>query len=169
MFTNPEAEADPSKLQTLYIVTSYEEIDMSKIMGKKVELTTNMVKTIAYNLLISLRYLHKACIIHRDLKPNNILINLHCQVQICDFGWSRTTTSKVKLPANRKARSLSPDFCNRFYRPPEVIIQTKEYDSRVDIWSYGCIIADLIKTVHSKSKSKYLFMGDSCYPSSPYP
>lgn len=96
MQVNEEAIQDPSKLETLYIITQFEEIDVAKIFRNRSDLSFDQVNIIAYNLLISLNYIHKAGVVHRDLKPNNVLINAYCQVFLCDFGWART------LPSDRR-------------------------------------------------------------------
>ena len=74
----------------------------------------------------------------------------------------------------KKVRSMTPDICNRFYRAPEVIVRTQKYDSKSDIWSFGCIAAELLKYTYSledrsKATKLCLFRGDSCYPLSPLP
>jgi serine/threonine protein kinase len=175
MMVNEDAYEDATKLKEIYIVTAFEEIDVAQIFKSKSPLTFDQVKIIAYNLLISLRYVHKAGVIHRDLKPNNVLINPHCQVFLCDFGWSRTTINDSKEVQGKKKRSLSPDFCTRYYRPPEIILESQNYDYRVDVWSYGCIIGELYRwaikseTKELKNENIVLFRGDSCYPISPLP
>lgn len=127
-----------------------------------------------YNLLLALRYLHQAGVIHRDLKPNNILVNMHCQVQLCDFGWARTIEDQVQEEVGT-VRKRTQDFCTRYYRPPEVILRYSNYDTRTDIWSFGCIVAELVRywlvssqpELEKKIKSHVLFKGESCYPLSP--
>lgn len=60
---------------------------------------------------------------------------------------------------------------SRFYRPPEIILLEKHYDASVDIWSAGCIFAEMLTVLHAdeklKPKDRYLFPGKSCYPLSP--
>lgn len=90
---NKEAYKEPTMLKKIYIITNYVDADLQYIMRNASELTYNQVKTIAYNMLIAIRFLHLSGVIHRDLKPNNILINSSCQVYLCDFGWARTVIS----------------------------------------------------------------------------
>ena len=70
-----------------------------------------------------------------------------------------------------RPRGLSNHVISRFYRPPEIILMEKHYDSSVDIWSAGCIFAELLTCVHADKKltmkDKILFPGKSCYPLSP--
>lgn len=145
MQVNEEALTDPSKLTTLYIVTNFQEMDMSNLLYSKTNLTYEQVKILAYNLLITLRFIHRAGVIHRDLKPNNILINSHCQIILCDFGWSRTLPVPEYKKEGKNARRLSLNFSTRYYRSPEVILRYDDYDTRSDVWSYGCIVAELLR------------------------
>lgn len=149
---NKEAYADPTKLTTLYLVTNLEEVDLSKIFSKGTSLNMDQVSIIAYNLLISLNYAHQFGVVHRDLKPNNILINADCQVFLCDFGWSRTILEEGQNIEGKKKRSHSKNFCTRYYRPPEVILGSNKYDFKVDVWSYGCIVAEMYRYVLNQEK-----------------
>ena len=141
-------------------------------MKTKSEIDYVQARIIAYNMLISLNFLHSAGVIHRDLAPKNILINHSCQVQLCDFGWSRTIYQDIDNP-QKKARSLTPDISTRYYRAPENILRSKDYDYKTDIWSYGTIIAELLRYCgRSKTnvdKVDTLWRGESCYPTSPAP
>jgi len=120
--------------------------------------------------------MHSAGVVHRDLAPKNILVNGNCQVQICDFGWARTIEefNEDSCSIGKRQRSLTPDFCTRYYRAPEYILRTEFYNNRSDIWSFGCIVAELLRFVlnqqnesEDKKSQKILFKGSSCYPTSP--
>jgi mitogen-activated protein kinase 1/3 len=126
-----------------------------------------------YNLLISLKFLSSAGIIHRDLKPSNVMITGDCNVKICDFGLARAMGANVPEPNTEEKytdRPLSPVAFTRWYRPPEVIFKNKNYDKKTDIWSFGCIISEIIKSISAKPCTSFrnvLFKGNSCYPISP--
>lgn len=94
LFTNEDAELDFKQLHTVYIVTDLKLTDLFAIMDQKAELEFDQIVVLVYNLLISLRFLHLAGVLHRDLKPSNVLVNLNCQVRLCDFGWARTNFKK---------------------------------------------------------------------------
>ena len=103
------------------------------------EFTDEHIKVVLYNLLCSINFLHSANVVHRDLKPANILIDGDCNILICDYGLSRT------LPKDKKTnRPLTAHVTSRFYRAPELILDQKDYDTKVDMWSVGTILADLM-------------------------
>jgi mitogen-activated protein kinase 1/3 len=89
-----------------------------------------------YQLLRGCLYIHSSNIIHRDLKPSNLLLNKNCDLKICDFGLARgyeeTTTT------------LTEYVVTRWYRAPEVILNASHYTNALDVWSIGCIFAELI-------------------------
>ena len=89
-----------------------------------------------YQLCRGLSYIHSKGICHRDLKPQNILINREkLELKICDFG-----AAKV-LERNQPSTSY---ICTRYYRAPELIFGCVDYNFSIDIWSVGCIIAELL-------------------------
>lgn len=73
-----------------YLIIRLADMDLKKLLKSSKFLDEYQVKSIIYDILCGLKYLHKANIIHRDLKPGNILINDDCTVQICDFGLARS-------------------------------------------------------------------------------
>ena len=106
--------------------------------------TLNRIQTIAKQVLISLKYLHSLHLIHCDLKPENILLKsiTNAEVKVIDFGSS-----------NFVYDSSSSYIQSRSYRAPEVIMGCN-YDYKIDIWSLGCILAELYsKTVLFQSDS----------------
>lgn len=75
-FISDEAEADPSKLSQVYLVTDFIDHDLNKIFNhKSSDITEERAITLVYNILLSLRFIHSAGVVHRDLKPANILVN----------------------------------------------------------------------------------------------
>mmetsp|Transcript_12081 Transcript_12081/g.20369 ORF Transcript_12081/g.20369 Transcript_12081/m.20369 type:complete len:328 (+) Transcript_12081:208-1191(+) len=181
----------------LFLVTEYMPFDLYELLQNtdKFDLMEQEVVQIVYNYLCALNYLHQTNIMHRDIKPSNILIDQNLNVRICDFGLAREMVKfdedseeedsdsdpgstkglkycneKVKPKLTRK---LTKHVVTRWYRPPEIILTQKRYDSAVDIWSAGCIMAELLFC--SKSYMQYelvaqdriLFKGTSCFPLSP--
>ncbi|KAA8519627.1 hypothetical protein F0562_013928 [Nyssa sinensis] len=95
------------------------------------------VKLYTYQIFRGLAYMHTVTgVCHRDLKPQNLLVDpLTHQVKICDFGSAKML---VKGEANISY------ICSRFYRAPELIFGATEYTTSIDIWSAGCVLAELL-------------------------
>ncbi|KAL2931347.1 Mitogen-activated protein kinase 7, partial [Bienertia sinuspersici] len=99
-------------------------------------LSNDHCKFFLFQLLRGLRYLHSANILHRDLKPANLLVNANCDLKICDFGLSRTFKDK--------GGSMTEYVVTRWYRAPELLLHNDNYGASVDVWSVGCIFAEMI-------------------------
>jgi len=84
-------------------------------------------------MLRALKYIHSAGIIHRDLKPSNILLNENCDLKICDFGLAREQDAQ-----------MTGYVTTRYYRAPEIMLTWQKYTYAVDIWSVGCILAEML-------------------------
>jgi serine/threonine protein kinase len=82
--------------------------------------------------------LHSANIMHRDLKPSNILVNMNCDLKICDFGLARGFSS------DNEDFKGTVYVVTRWYRAPEVMLTTSHYTLSLDIWSVGCIFAEMM-------------------------
>jgi mitogen-activated protein kinase 15 len=95
---------------------------------------------ILYQLAKGLKFLHSAEIIHRDLKPSNLLLNSDCSMKICDFGLARS------LIADKFNQDiiLTEEVATRWYRAPEVLLGSHSYGKSADIWSMGCILAEIL-------------------------
>ncbi|ODV82828.1 hypothetical protein CANARDRAFT_25592 [[Candida] arabinofermentans NRRL YB-2248] len=94
------------------------------------------IKLYSYQLLRSLNYIHSLGICHRDIKPQNLLIDpFNGILKLCDFG-----SAKI-LNANEPNVSY---ICSRYYRAPELIFGSRNYTTKIDLWSTGCVIAELI-------------------------
>ena len=203
-------------------------------------LTMKQVKTIFYNILCGVKYMHSGEIIHRDLIPSNIMVNSDISVRVIDFGASRSCITKQKTPDPSSNISLffikgdlikkidqfgfapNPKYGSvvkeameeykvpgeeerkkdwvevhfqeklieslqtmdrkdsgyigaRWYRAPEVILTEKYMLKASDMWSLGCILAELLRCVEGseylkkeqKGKNKAIFAGNNCFPMSP--
>jgi len=82
--------------------------------------------------------MHSANVIHRDVKPSNILINRDCLVKLADFSLARSIVFDENNLAN-----LSDYVAARWYRAPEILLGSSKYDFSVDMWSVGCVLAEL--------------------------
>ena len=92
-----------------------------------------------YQILRGLVYIHSAKVIHRDLKPGNLLVNKACGLKICDFGLSRGFINN-----NNMNLVLTEYVVTRWYRAPDVILNASDYTTAIDIWSVGCIFAEMM-------------------------
>ena len=86
----------PGPLDYIFIVMEIGRKDLSKLISRheKDELTIDHIRTIMYDILCAVHYLHSANLIHRDLKPGNILLNALGEPKLCDFGLSRCVIQK---------------------------------------------------------------------------
>ncbi|KAK9173615.1 Protein kinase domain protein [Cryptosporidium meleagridis] len=132
---------DSPNFEDIYIVTQLMETDLHRVIYSKQTLTNEHIQYFMYQILRGLSYLHKVNIIHRDLKPSNILVNLSCDLKICDFGLARGNVCDI----DKSKDELTDYVVTRWYRAPEIILCVNRYDKAVDIWSAGCIFAELIK------------------------
>jgi len=180
----------------IYLGLEICDSDFKKLFRTPVFLTELHVVTLLYNTLLGLKYLHSAGVYHRDLKPANCLVNQDCSVKICDFGLSRAVvqdqphlnnlphtpregenengqdTGEVRVPHTQNLkRQLTGHVVTRWYRAPELILLQENYTEQIDVWSVGCIFAELLGMMKDNigypSDRGPLFPGSSCFPLSP--
>ena len=86
----PRTPLEEVEFNEVYLLLRRCDMDLKKLLKSSKHLEETQVKSIVYDILCGLKYLHKANVIHRDLKPGNILVNDDCTIQICDFGLARS-------------------------------------------------------------------------------
>ncbi|KAJ3303560.1 Mitogen-activated protein kinase [Kappamyces sp. JEL0829] len=89
---------------------------------------------------VGLKYIHSANVLHRDLKPGNLLVNADCELKICDFGLARGFSDTPESNAG----FMTEYVATRWYRAPEIMLSFKSYTKAIDMWSVGCIMAELL-------------------------
>jgi serine/threonine protein kinase len=94
----PEKTAEEVNFNEVYLLLRKCDMDLKKLLKSSKHLEETQVKSIVYDILCGLKYLHACKVIHRDLKPGNILVNDDCTIQICDFGLARSMKGVVKPP-----------------------------------------------------------------------
>ncbi|KAL7977911.1 hypothetical protein Chor_010863 [Crotalus horridus] len=99
------------------------------------DLDAEIVKSFMYQLLKGLGFCHSRNVLHRDLKPQNLLINRNGELKLADFGLARAFGIPV--------RCYSAEVVTLWYRPPDVLFGAKLYSTSIDMWSAGCIFAEL--------------------------
>lgn len=125
-------------LKDVYIVQSLMETDLYKLL-KTQRLSNDHVCYFLYQILRGLKYIHSANVLHRDLKPSNLLLNTTCDLKICDFGLAR-----VADPDHDHTGFLTEYVATRWYRAPEIMLNSKGYTQSIDMWSVGCILAEML-------------------------
>ncbi|KAI9256277.1 serine/threonine-protein kinase pef1 [Sporodiniella umbellata] len=124
----------------LTLVFEFMEQDLKKHMDAVARATrgtldASVVKSFMYQLLCGIAYCHENRVLHRDLKPQNLLINKHLQLKLGDFGLARA----FGIPVN----TFSNEVVTLWYRAPDVLLGSRMYSTSIDIWSAGCIMAEM--------------------------
>uniref|UniRef100_A0A8C6KPZ0 Stress-activated protein kinase JNK n=1 Tax=Nothobranchius furzeri TaxID=105023 RepID=A0A8C6KPZ0_NOTFU len=121
------------EFQDVYLVMELMDANLCQVI--QMELDHERLSYLLYQMLCGIKHLHSAGIIHRDLKPSNIVVKSDCTLKILDFGLARTAATGLLM---------TPYVVTRYYRAPEVILGMG-YQANVDVWSVGCIVAEMIR------------------------
>lgn len=146
------------------------ECDLAAIIRSGQPLTDAHFQSFIYQILCGLKYIHSANVLHRDLKPGNLLVNADCELKICDFGLARG----FSIDPEENAGYMTEYVATRWYRAPEIMLSFQNYTKAsmcthfhprkqnpkissillaglskltvfpVDVWSVGCILAELL-------------------------
>jgi len=131
----------------LYLVFEFLDQDLKKYLDiAGAPLAPQLVKANLYQIINGLAFCHAHRVIHRDLKPQNLLIDRHGNLKLADFGLARA----FSLPI----RTYTHEVVTLWYRAPEILLGQKQYSTPVDMWSVGCIFAEM-------AQRRPLFAGDS--------
>ncbi|WFD25977.1 mitogen-activated protein kinase [Malassezia nana] len=130
---------NPAAFNEIYLYEELMEADLHAI-----PLTDTHFQSFIYQTLCGLKYIHSANVLHRDLKPGNLLVNADCELKICDFGLSRgfDPDGNTVLPGQQEF--MTEYVATRWYRAPEIMLSHQNYTTAIDMWSVGCILAELL-------------------------
>ncbi|XP_067936525.1 mitogen-activated protein kinase 1-like [Watersipora subatra] len=126
------------EMKDIYIVQTLMETDLYKLLRTQ-QVGNDHICYFLYQILRGLKYIHSANVLHRDLKPSNLLLNTTCDLKICDFGLAR-----VADPDHDHTGFLTEYVATRWYRAPEIMLNSKGYTKSIDVWSVGCILAEML-------------------------
>ncbi|GJY47317.1 mitogen-activated protein kinase 9-like protein [Tanacetum coccineum] len=128
------------EFRDIYVVFELMESDLHQVIRANDDLTPEHYQFFLYQLLRGLKYIHSANVFHRDLKPKNILANADCKLKICDFGLARVSFNDAP-----SAIFWTDYVATRWYRAPELCGSFfSKYTPAIDIWSIGCIFAEML-------------------------
>lgn len=122
----------------LMLVFEYMDGDLKRYMdtqGERGALKPSTIKSFMYQLLKGIDFCHQNRVLHRDLKPQNLLINSKGLLKLGDFGLARA----FGIPVN----TFSNEVVTLWYRAPDVLLGSRTYNTSIDIWSAGCIMAEM--------------------------
>ncbi|KAJ3449880.1 cyclin-dependent kinase [Anaeramoeba flamelloides] len=139
-------ENDQKMQSKMFIVFEYAEFELSTLIQyhkkQQTRMPPKLIKNLIYQILLAINYLHQNWVIHRDIKPANILIKHTNEekgiVKITDFGLSRIFKDPFR-PLGHDG-----DVVTLWYRAPELLLGSNHYTKAIDMWSVGCLFAELI-------------------------
>ena len=123
----------PNKNQ--YLITPYYQNNLHDYVTNK--LPEKVIKQIIFQIICGVNYLHSLKYLHRDIKPDNILLSSEGKVILTDFDLCRQESKGKDDPMTRTAVTL-------YYRAPEIFFGDSYYGNKIDIWSIGCVFAELV-------------------------
>ncbi|XP_015901123.3 probable serine/threonine-protein kinase At1g09600 [Ziziphus jujuba] len=122
---------------SLYLIFEYMEHDLAGLAARpEIKFSEAQIKCYMQQLLCGLEHCHSRGVLHRDIKGSNLLIDNCGNLKIGDFGLSTFYHSSKKQPLTSRVVTL-------WYRPPELLLGCTDYGVAVDLWSTGCILAEL--------------------------
>jgi len=144
------SQEDFKDLDSVYAVEELLDTDLHKIIERNGKLSLDTTKLFLYQLLRGLKYIHSANVIHRDIKPGNLFVNAEdLTLKIGDYGLARVFDKRYEHKGY-----LTAIVSTRYYRAPEVMKNLGDYCYPIDMWSCGCVFAEMLL-------GKILFSGEN--------
>ena len=141
----------PNKKGNVSLVYEYAHHDLASLIKEKVDFDIDCIKSIMFQILKGVKFIHDNYILHRDIKPANILITNKGEVKLADFGLSRFYEKR-----KNQWKAYTNSVETLWYRAPELLMNECFYKTSVDIWSVGCVMAELfIKEPLFKEQNAY--------------
>ncbi|KAL3097765.1 hypothetical protein niasHS_000500 [Heterodera schachtii] len=128
----------------IYLVFEYMEADLHNVIKKMTILKDIHKQYIMCQLFRAVKFLHSGNVLHRDLKPSNVLLDADCRVKLADFGLARSFSQMDDYLDGTNVPELTEYVATRWYRSPEILLAAKRYTKGVDMWSLGCILAEML-------------------------
>eukprot|EP01137_Pigoraptor_chileana_P012966 Opistho-2@65886 len=122
----------------IYLAFEYMDTDLNLVIQSNL-LSAVHKRYVMYQIFKCLRYIHSGNVIHRDMKPSNVLLNGECLARVADFGLARSVARNATIE-----QALTDYVATRWYRSPEILLGSNRYTKGVDMWSAGCIMAELL-------------------------
>ncbi|KYK56798.1 Serine/threonine-protein kinase bur-1 [Drechmeria coniospora] len=145
---HPTRSTDKRKKPIIYMATPYMDHDLSGLLDNpSVHFKEAQIKCYMKQLLKGLSYLHDNHILHRDMKAANLLINNQGILQIADFGLARHYDGRTPQPGRAMGdgrRDYTGLVVTRWYRPPELLLQLRQYTTAIDVWGVGCVFGEML-------------------------
>lgn len=121
----------------VYVVLECMDCDLRHLLDADRQLEMRQIKSFLRQILLAVNYAHMHCVMHRDLKPQNILVDVsHTNVKVADFGLARSFLPPFKAYTDK--------VVTLWYRAPELLLGVSSYSTGIDMWSVGCIFAEML-------------------------
>jgi len=122
----------------VYLTQELMDTNMQRVIDTQ-ELSDDHCQYFIYQILRALKAIHSAGVVHRDLQPSSLLLNGNCDLKVCGFGIARPAASI------KNDQGLETEYvAMRWYRAPELMLTPKKHTMAIDLWSVGCILAEML-------------------------
>ncbi len=129
---------------SIYLVLEYVQHDLAGLLDHSYLFSVPAVKFVVKQLLKVLSHMHKHAYLHRDIKCSNLLIDNNYNLKVADFGLARRLALRSSGEGSSSGDLLTNKVITLWYRPPELLLGSRQYGPAVDLWGVGCIMAELL-------------------------